>query len=522
MLDSLRTTHELLDRSTRELDLAYREAENVKQRKVEFAANISHELRTPLNIILGFSEIMSRSPEVYSDMTWPRKLRQDVLEIRRNALYLSEFVDDILDLARTEALRMPIHREATDIAQIIRSAFDIVQRLLENRPVRLILDVPPDLPSLQVDRTRVRQVLINLLTNACRFTEVGDITVCAVARTEEIVVSVSDTGVGIPSDKLDDIFEEFSQAELWRRPEGSGKGLGLAIAKQLIELHGGRIWVESVLGVGSKFSFTLPLQELLTTRLVSTGSRRLRRNDRTPCLLIHDEDTLSEAYLRRHLDGYEIHLTSRCEDVAPLVEQLHPEAVVVNLPPEADNQRSIVNMLQLPPGVPVIGCSLPSRSWLRNHQRFAACLAKPVSYTELTSVVERLAPKGPVLAVDDDRGFIQFVERSFQSRGWGERLVRAYDGEEALTKMRHAAPAMALLDLVLPDMDGLEIAEAMAADARLSLVPIVLVSGANLGEDTISVRGEIYSLVKTGGLQGDDLVNMLRATLKTVRPKYVS
>jgi signal transduction histidine kinase/CheY-like chemotaxis protein len=521
-VDSLRTTHELLERSTRELDLSRREAESAKQLKVEFAANISHELRTPLNIILGFTEIMSRSPEVYGDMQWPPLLRRDVLEIRRNARYLSEFVDDILDLARMDALRMPIHREATHIGQVIHEAVDIVQRLLENRPVQLLLDVPEHLPEVQIDRTRIRQVLINLLTNACRFTEQGHITVRAVEQDEAVQVSVADTGAGIPSDKLEHIFDEFSQAGLWKRPEGSGKGLGLAIAKQLVALHWGRIWVESALEQGSTFSFTLPLAEGEALRLIRSGERRPPVSRELPQLVMLDEDELSTTYLRRHLDGYDIRQAAHAGEARALVERLHPQAVLVNLPPHSGLGRDLLDALALPPGVPAIGCSLPSRAWLLKDERFAACLIKPVSSAELMRLVQRLAPAGDVLVVDDDRGFVQFVERSFQARGWGERLQRAYDGQAALAKMRQAPPALALLDLILPEMDGFQVAEAMRSDESLMRVPVVLVSGANLGEDALAMEGDVFMLTKGGGFRGSELPNLLKSALASIRADYVS
>ena len=298
-LDSLHHAHAALARTNRELEAARRDAEEARRLKSEFAANISHELRTPLSIILGFTEIMSRSPEVYHGVTWSPTLRRDINEVRRNARYLSEFVDDILDLSRMDALRMPIHREPTDLAALVQEAIAIIQRLLGDKPVQLHVSLPSDLPQLLTDKMRIRQVLINLLSNACRFTEQGSITVSASADSEQVTVTVADSGSGIPEQELERIFDEYHQVSAWRRPGDRGKGLGLAIAKGLVQLHGGRIWAESKLGVGSIFHFTLPLSPKETSRLSWTAKPGAPTSAALPNVLVLDEEETGANYLRR-------------------------------------------------------------------------------------------------------------------------------------------------------------------------------------------------------------------------------
>ncbi|NPV10053.1 MAG: response regulator [Anaerolineae bacterium] len=521
-LDSLRTAHAALARTNQELEIARRDAEEARLLKTEFAANISHELRTPLSLILGFTEIMSRSPEVYKGARWTPTLRRDVNEIRRNARYLSDFVDDILDLAHMDAFRMTIRREPTQVAALIEEAVGITRRLLKGKPVVLRAETENSLPELMIDRVRIRQVLINLLTNACRFTEQGTITVSAYRTGEEVVVAVADTGPGIPEEELERVFDQYHQVAAWRSPEDRGKGLGLAIAKGLLQLHGGRIWADSEVGKGSTFRFTLPIVPKSDGRLRAAGSVPRAAQRPSSRVLLLDQDQQTALYLRRRLDGIAVSVATDAAEARALAEREHPDAVVVNLPPETDFPGSVLRELSLPEGVPVIGCTLPSWHWVAESERFAGYLAKPVSSERLLAVVQSLAPSGRVMVVDDDRGFVQFVQRTFETVGQQGRLSWAYDVAEALDLMRQQVPALLLLDLVLPGRDGFALADMVRGDERLAHVPIVVVSGASLGEEAVVSRGDTFILTKPAGFQGEELIQLLRNVLSTVKARYVS
>ena len=517
-VDSLNRTHGLLERSLQELDLVRIEAERSKQLRTEFAANISHELRTPLNIILGFTEIMTRSPEVYGDFGWPPTLHRDVFEIRRNARYLSKFVDDILDLARLDAMRMPMNRRPSDLASLVEDSIDLVGRLVQGKPVGLQIDIPDDLPQVPLDELRIRQVLLNLLINACRFTERGSITVRARASEREVTICVSDTGRGIPQDRLERIFDKFEQAGAWRRPEQTGKGLGLALAKELVALHGGSIWAESTEGQGSSFYFTLPLAQTTIGRLTGTARPRRSIREEPPHLLIVDEDSLSAKYLQRQLEGYEITRVADIEQARALVADLHPRSVIVNVPPGSQDGRQPI--LPRIPGVPIIACSLPSWRWLIESKRVAACLAKPISSAILMETIEELAPIGDILVVDDDKGFIQFVRRSFETRGQAARMYAAYDGLEAVEKAREILPAMILLDVILPKADGFAVIDELQADPTLAAIPVVLVTGASLSENGVRFRGGQMHMVQPEGFTEEQTVQLLKSALLVASPNY--
>ncbi|MBI3957210.1 MAG: hypothetical protein HY328_00270, partial [Chloroflexi bacterium] len=245
---------------TFELERARRAANEARCLKAEFAANISHELRTPLNLIIGFSEMMALAPQTYGEVPLPRPYRGDVQSIYRNARHLSNLIDDVLDLSQIEAGRMGLIRAPLSLAEVIDEAINTVSTLYTNKNLWLRIHIPDDLPRVEADRTRVRQVLINLLNNASRFTWQGGVTITASADEREVTVTVTDTGVGISQQDLPKVFQEFSRLSGSQQNDAVGSGLGLAICRDFVELHGGRMGVKSEQAGGTTFTFTLPLR----------------------------------------------------------------------------------------------------------------------------------------------------------------------------------------------------------------------------------------------------------------------
>jgi signal transduction histidine kinase len=281
LVKSLRIVNDIRERTEQELMIAHKEAQKAKQLKEQFAANISHELRTPLSIILGFSEIMYLSPEVYGPEPLPPTLMRDVYQIYRNSRHLLDMIDDILDLSRFEMVGFTLKKEATSLAHLIDEAAAIAGNLFEkSENVSLVVNVAPDLPLIDIDQTRIRQVLLNLLNNAHRFTTVGAVTLSARQVDNDILVQVQDTGPGISEADTAAIFTEFYQVDYSLSRSHGGAGLGLAICQRFVEAHEGRIWVESEEGVGSTFSFTLPLDLSKVGPLISTAVRRPNRRSK--------------------------------------------------------------------------------------------------------------------------------------------------------------------------------------------------------------------------------------------------
>jgi signal transduction histidine kinase len=232
-------------------------AEEAQKAKAVFVARVSHEFRTPLNMIIGLIDSVMESPEIYGE-DLPAALIQDLEIVHRNCMHLAGMINDVLDLSKTDAARMTLRRDWVDLAAEVSEVLAVTQPLLEKKRLQLFSEIGRDLPPVFCDRIRIRQVIINLISNAIRFTDKGSVTIKLAAEAGGIVVSVSDTGAGIEKNEVEKVFDPFFQANRNSLHGTGGTGLGLTISKYLIEMHAGKIWLTSELGKGSIFSFWLP------------------------------------------------------------------------------------------------------------------------------------------------------------------------------------------------------------------------------------------------------------------------
>ena len=516
-LKSIELANVIQRRTQRELAEARRQAEEARRMKEQFAANISHELRTPLNLILGFSELMHLSPEVYGDVQWPPTLRRDIYQIYRASRHLLEMIDDILDLSRFEMVGFTLNKEPMALEPLLRGVIEIAQDLFRGRPIRLEVEIEPNLPLLEIDRTRIRQVLLNLLNNAQRFTEAGTVRVEAKRAGSEVVVSVSDTGPGIPADQLSRIFDEFYQVDRSLRRAHGGAGLGLAICKRFVEAHDGRIWAKSEVGLGSTFYFTLPIPEqyLPISRPYVERPVEVIWPQGRPRILVVDPDPAVAALIRRHIEEYDVVQVDRMEQVAEEILIHHPRAVIRNVPPGNHS-----DALEIPLSVPIIECSLPSREWMAGDLAVTACLTKPVTAQQLFEAIERLGNVRGILIVDDDRGFCQLIERMLEASGRGFQVRHAYDGADGLRVMRAWRPDLVLLDLIMPGMDGFQMLEEIRREPELRSVPVVLLTVTSYAEDALMQRGSQVVVHRPDGLRLAEVLQCLQALIGILEPRY--
>jgi len=465
-LKGLGEATEHLERLNRELAIARREAEEARNLKEQFVANVSHELRTPLNLVIGFAEMLYLDPEGYDGVRWTPDLVSDIGELYRAAQHLQSLVNDILDLSRIDAARLPMFREMTDLGDVATEALETMAPLLRQHELTYELVCPDDLPEVFVDRTRIRQVLLNLLNNAVRFTRRGGVRVILEHASDTVLVHVRDTGVGIPSDQLESLFERFQQAEAGVR-SGSGAGLGLAISKQFVELHGGRIWAESREGEGSTFSFAIPLPG---TTVIPSGLRATRIPEPTtksrPPVIIVDRDPDVAEMLQRYLGDRPVVLVSEQDDLDAQIEAHHPAMLVVNRPPEASLD-------------------------------------------------------GWVLVVDDDRGFVSLIQRMLRALDYRGRVIIAYNGEDAVELARSLHPELILLDLMLPGMDGFDVAAACCSMDE-ERPRVVAVTATSYASKFLQRRGSHFTVTRAGGISTERVVELLTMVLDVVRPDYVS
>jgi len=263
---------EKLMESNKELEIAYDAAEEAKQFRGQFLANMSHELRTPLNAIIGFSETMLKFPMMYDNQSLPSTYERDLSQIYDSGRQLLHVINDILDLAKVDAGKLEIHMQEVNIGPIVAAVTSTARGLIKGQPIMFEENLPDPLPTVWADESRLRQVLLNLYSNACKYTDEGKITLDVTTDDERIHFKLKDTGIGIAPEFHESIFEEFQQATNAGRDVRSGTGLGLPISKQLLSLMNGSIWLESEVGVGSIFGFSLELYRGQNAELRTEGN----------------------------------------------------------------------------------------------------------------------------------------------------------------------------------------------------------------------------------------------------------
>ena len=361
-LKSLERSNAALRRAQIELRAAHKQAEEARQLKEQFAANISHELRTPLNLVLGFSEVMHLTPDVYGGADWPPTLKGDIYQIYRSSRHLLEMIDDILDLSRFQMSAFKLNREPTPIKLILEEGVDIAKDLFRERQVEFQVNLSDDLPIVKVDKTRIRQVILNLINNAYRFTDTGYVRLTARANDRDVFISVSDSGQGIPTEKLSFIFDEFYQVDGSLNRRHGGTGLGLAISKEFVESHGGEIRVESEVGVGSTFIFTIPIfdEETKTELKSSENVAELPPTEDKAIVLVIDSDPQVTATVKEHMNNYEVVQVDSLATLDTAISEYYPDIIIHNIAPHTDNKTNSSGTAL----VPWIECSLPSRSWI--------------------------------------------------------------------------------------------------------------------------------------------------------------
>jgi len=497
-------------------------AEEAEKAKAAFVTKVSHEFRTPLNMIIGLVGLMVESPEVYGQEI-PPAVSEDLRIVRRNCEHLASMVNDVLALSQAEAGRLALHRERVDLAEVIDGALVVVRPLVDKKGLSLQVSVSETLPQVYCDRTRIRQVILNLTSNAARFTEEGGITMCVAERDQHVVVSVTDTGPGILPEDADRIFEPFCQgtSRLWR--DKGGSGLGLSISKQFVELHGGRIWLESEPDVGTTFSFELPVSPPMA-HVARPGHQiredwvwvaRASRADlpsslSKPRVVICDETGDLYPAFTRYTDEIEFVDTRDLAQVTQEVRECPAHAVVLNAVSPHDLWPLAERARLGTPDTPIIGCSVPPQVERALQAGAAGYLVKPVTRADLQEVIRAVdRPVRRVLVVDDDLEVLQLFTRMLCACDETLEVATASSGEQALDMLRSAPPDLVLLDIIMPETDGWRVLEIKRQDEVIRDIPVVLVSAQDPREQPPASQALLVTMD-----EGLPLTKLLRCSLE--------
>jgi CheY-like chemotaxis protein len=525
LMEITRQQNEDLDRLAAELARAKkveedraREIEAAARLKSEFLANFSHEIRTPLNAITGYCDLLIRDEG--SRLT-PHG-RRDLSVIKANAKTLLALINDILDLSKIEAGRAEVVKEIVDLVELADECTASVREILKGKDVTLTADV--NVRQVFTDPLKLRQILLNLLSNAAKFTDAGEIVLTAEAQGNTLVLSVEDTGAGIPDDQLPFIFDKFRQVDGSARRRVGGTGLGLAIVKEVVQILGGTLNATSTLGRGSKFTLALPgaidASKSVRAAAVATGLHPSPSNGPFTVLII-DDDPMVQHLLRGHLESEEFRVVSAGDGVEGLTQarETRPTVIILDIHlPKLDGWTVLAELKSDPvlSQIPVIMMSVEEQR--ARGFSFGACeyLVKPVEPDRLVTVVKRalLPSDGDVLVVDDDEATREMVSRHLRRAGYS--TVEARDCEEALLRARVISPGLVILDLLMPGVDGFEVLRTMRSEGMRT--PVVVLTGKDLAaEEERILRDGLARVVQKGGMALDNVVREAKQMLMARR-----
>ncbi|MFN8523464.1 MAG: GAF domain-containing protein [Chloroflexota bacterium] len=492
------------------------ELAEASRHKSEFLANMSHELRTPLNAILSYSQLLREEAEDSDN----QDVIPDLQRIHGAGQHLLGLINDILDLSKIEAGRMDLYLEEFDVGRMIQDVLTVVRPLVERNGNTLVLDCPDDLGSMHADQTKVRQSLLNLLSNAGKFTENGVVTL-RVGRGEGdwLRFSVGDTGIGMTDEQVGRLFEAFSQADSSTTRRFGGTGLGLAISRHFCRMMGGDITVDSQSGVGSTFTITLPrlVQEPRQTEPDGPGHVDGER----PLVLVVDDDPNVHDLMARYLRPAGLHVAAAATgtEALRLAHELRPDAITLDvLMPRMDGW-AVLSALKADPdlaGIPVLMVSIVEDRTMGYALGAADYLTKPVDRRRLLDTLNRLCTSADgchVLIVEDDEGTREVVGRSLTQAGW--RVTHAENGRVALKRLATEIPSVVLLDLMMPEVDGFDVIDALRANEAWRSVPVVVMTAKELtDEDRERLDGRVRAIVQKAGAAHESLLVEVRSMLR--------
>ena len=484
-----------------ELEEKSRQLESASQHKSQFLANMSHELRTPLNAIIGLTDMLVNNAPRFST----EKALEPLRRVHRAGTHLLGLINQVLDLSKIEAGKLELNLESISILPLIEEVIGTARPLAEQNRNNLSFECPGELPPIEADALRLRQIILNLLSNACKFTKAGDVKLqvtTSLRHSRQFVeFAVIDSGIGMTAEQMSRLFEEFSQADASTARQYGGTGLGLAITRRLCQMMGGDVTVASEPGKGSTFTVCLQLAAAGVVHRQEAGllDEEVRSSE---CVLVIDDDMTARELIADHLRqaGFAVITAAGGRDGLKLAKECRPIAITLDvIMPDIDGWTVLAALRGDPElaDTPVIMTTVVDEQ--RHGMTLGAVgyLTKPIDRDKLIELIRRYAaPSGPtrVLVVEDDATQRDRVRTWLQPPQW--LLSEAENGRVALDRLKEAAPDVIILDLMMPEMDGFQLVAALQEHPQWRRIPVVVVTAFDLSaEDRARLNSGVESVL---------------------------
>jgi signal transduction histidine kinase/CheY-like chemotaxis protein len=506
-----------------EIEQKSQQLETASQHKSQFLANMSHELRTPLNAIIGLTDMLVNNAARFGT----EKALEPLRRVHRAGTHLLGLINQVLDLSKIEAGKLELNLESVSIAPLVEEVIGTARPLAEQNKNRLSVECPMDLPPIEADAMRVRQILLNLLSNACKFTKDGNVSLRVVPVVEQgqdcIALSVTDSGIGMTPEQMERLFEEFSQADATTARQYGGTGLGLAITRRLCRMMGGDISVMSEPGKGSTFTVHLPLA---ATRVIARHDAgepiaNMRSDD---CVLVIDDDVTARELIGDYLRqaGFAVMTAAGGREGLKRAKESHPIAITLDvMMPDIDGWTVLAALRGDPQlaDIPVVMATIVDERRQGMALGAVGYLTKPIERDKLVELVRRYAaPTGPtrVLVVEDDAIQRDRVRMWLQPPQW--LVSEAENGRVALDRLKEAAPDVIILDLMMPEMDGFQLVAALQEHPQWRRIPVVVVTALDLSaEDRARLNSGVETVLLKESFKPTDLIDGLRRLVAKAR-----